>query len=189
MRKEKTYYPIDIDLFDDYKMQWILREEQKNWESLDKWLYLGADGVNKRYAKIGITMGDLRSRSYSSANPNYFIFCAFKCIHNISKEKLKAIENDILFKFTHVYVNNEGYTKRLIHVDSGRLSECFDGVDFNDFLWRLHYELFHHHSSSFITGVLYDRFDHEVGDILDIQFNEKLVTKVEQQNFRSLIAQ
>lgn len=189
MKKEKTNYPISTDLSYDYKLEWSVQEDQKNWESLEKWLYLGADFKNRGFAKIGITMGDLSTRSYSSANPNYYIFCGFKCRYNISKEKLKCIENDILRKFTNFYIDENGDTKRLVHIDSGRLSECFDNVNFIHFLAHLHYELFHNHNSSFITGVFCDESDEEFGDILDIEFNKKFVTESEQSMYRLKLAQ
>jgi hypothetical protein len=83
MKKEIVF--LDEYIFsDDYKLAHVEMEIIKSFESAERWLYLGADATNASFARIGITMGDLRSRSYSSANPNYYLFCAFKCRPDLS---------------------------------------------------------------------------------------------------------
>src|SRR5580700_10817336 len=104
-------------------MDYVEMEARKDFESSTNWLYLGANAVHVNFAKIGLTMGDLSSRSYGSVDPNYYLFCAFKSKHNISNIELKNMENNILYKFENLYKNDDGSTKRLRHYESERLSE------------------------------------------------------------------
>ena len=150
----------------DYKMQSILMRDKDNFESIYQWLYLGADIQNPSFAKIGITTGDLTSRSSSSGNPNYYIFCACKCRHDISESKLKSIEQKVLIKFDKLYPN-----KRLRHAESRRMSECFNEIDFFNFFLDLHYELFHNYRSDFLDCIVEDNDGYELGQRLVCEFN------------------
>ncbi len=110
-----------------------MERDRINFESPNKWLYVGADCRNLNFAKIGITMNDLRSRSYSSANPNYYLFCAFQCEQSTTKEQLERIEQCALIYLDDVFRYDNGLTKRACHFESGYLSECYYDVDFEDF--------------------------------------------------------
>ncbi|EMX6285711.1 hypothetical protein ABN115_13375 [Providencia rettgeri] len=176
MKRKKQNYQLEIP-DDDYKLQWLMTEDKKNFESVDKWLYIGADKINSRFAKIGITTGNLQSRSYSSTNPNYYLFCAFKCKHNISKVDLERVESSILSFLDDRYVNENGETKRASHAESGVLSECFYDIDFDEMLYDIHYYIYNNHNRYFSYGGLVDDYDNDCGDILDIEFNRAIVSQ------------
>lgn len=178
MKRQKQDYQLEIP-DDDYKMQWVMTEDKKNFESVDKWLYIGADKTNSRFAKIGITAGDLQSRSYCSANPNYYLFCAFKCKYNISKAELEGVESSVLSFLDDRYANEYGETKRAHHAESGVLSECFYDIDFDEILYDIHYYIYNNHSRYFSYGVLVDDYGNEGGDILDVEFNRKMIPQEE----------
>lgn len=188
MKREKLFFDTDVDPLEDYKIQYVMDEIRRNYESTDSWLYLGADAGNVGFAKIGITMGDLTSRSYSSGNPNYYIFCAFKCKYNISKAQLESIERDILEKFDKYYTNSDGSSKRLPHIESKRLSECFYDIDFLDFFKNLHAELFNFHSNMFLICGLEDEFGNIIGDFLDCEFNP-IIPMEQRKKYRDMIIQ
>lgn len=97
MRKPPQIYNLEIP-DDDYKMAAVMGRDKENFESSNIWFYVGADCRNPSFAKVGITQGDLRSRSYSSANPNYHIFCAFQCTQDTTNAQLKSIERNALGK-------------------------------------------------------------------------------------------
>lgn len=158
-----------------------MMESIKNIESTDKWLYLGADAKNPFYAKIGLTLGNLASRSYSSANPNYYIFCAFKCKYNLLKHDIDRIENDILTKFEKYYRYENGLTKRMMHYESGRPSECFCDIDFLHFFISLHLEIYSCHRNSFVISGMND------GEFVDCEFNPKVGT--DKYNYIRMITQ
>lgn len=176
MKREKLVYNLPIPE-DDYKIQSIMTEDKKNFESVDKWLYVGADIKNEGFAKIGITTGNLQSRSYSSANPNYYIFCAFKCIHDISKKELKSIEEMVLSILDRKFTNEHGVTKRVRHFESNAMSECFYDIDFKDILYNVHLELYEKHRRYFSTSGLFDNDENDLGDVLDCEFNRKISIK------------
>lgn len=190
LKKKQLGYDLDTTPYnDDYKMLHVMGEDKKNFESTDKWLYLGADIENKGYAKIGITTGDLRSRSYSSANPNYYLFCAFKFRYNVPQNVLKQVESEILEKFDQDYTYHDGSTKRKKHVESGYLSECYYNIDFIDFFQNLHYELFYNYAHNFCKCGFEDEYGNYVGDFIDCLFNEKIFTRAEINDHISLILQ
>lgn len=145
MRKALQQYDQDIPE-DDYKMEEILKRDKENFESPDIWFYVGADATNPRFAKVGITMRDLRSRSYSSANPNYYLFCAFQCQHGTSRAKLNSIEKSTLRYLDDIFV-----AKRACHRESQQLSECYYDIDFEDFFSTLHDYLLDYHGEHFQT--------------------------------------
>ncbi|MBP4004279.1 hypothetical protein [Escherichia coli] len=177
MKREQPLFKTSIDATNDYKMQSILSENKKNFESTEKWLYLGADDANKNYAKIGITMGDLQSRSYSSANPSYYIFCAFKCRYNITKEQLERIEGEVLKALDQRYTDDDGATKRMSHFESKRSSECYNDIDFMDFFINLHEELYNNHSNYFLITGLENEYGDDMGEFLDCEFNSRISIK------------
>lgn len=145
---------------DDYETEQMMHDAIQNLESVDKWLYLGADIANSAWAKIGITSGDLRSRSYSSANPNYYIFCAFKFRYNVTKEQMRNVEMKLLRWFDQDFEDLYGDRRRLRHYESSKLSECYCPVDFSYVLDNLHYELFHNYSRFFVI----QGYENEIGE-------------------------
>jgi hypothetical protein len=176
--KKEIIFLDDYILSDDYKLAHVEMEMIKTFESTERWLYLGADATNPNFARIGITMGDLRSRSYSSANPNYYLFCAFKCKPELSVADLKNMEDVILARFQNYYINYDGSTKRSFFYESGLLSDCFYKIDFLDFFVNLHSEIYQNYRSNFVTCGMEDEFGGEVGEFVDCIFNRK----VENQN-------
>lgn len=171
----------------DYKLEYIQREAKKNFESLDKWLYLGADELDANFAKIGITMGNLTSRSYCSSRPSYYLFCAFKFIYNISKQDVKRIEDDVLSKIDILYRNPDDSSKRMIHYESRKVSECFYPVNFFDFYKDVHLIIYNDHRNSFeICG--YENEDGEDdGEFVDCIYNSR--QEKDHNKFRKMILQ
>ncbi|MGX9776719.1 hypothetical protein ACWYXN_24865 [Janthinobacterium aestuarii] len=173
MRKEK----VSINNFvtsDDYKIAHVETEIRNNFESTDRWIYLGRKAADPSFAKIGLTMGDLSSRSYSSASPDYHLFCAFKCKYDISKIELKSVEEDILVRLESYYRNDDGSSKRLNHYDSGRPSECFSPVDFFEFFVDLHFEIYKNHRNSFVICDWVNEIGQVDGDFVDCIFNNEI---------------
>lgn len=185
MRKERVYLPEFVSL-GDYKIDHVEMEARRNYESREKWLYLGADARDSTFAKIELTMGDLSSRSYSSARPSYYIFCAFKCRYYLSKPELETIEEDILSELEYIYSDSDGSTARLDHYESGRPSECFSPIDFQDFFVNLHLEIFEKHRDSFVISSLDDGAGRYYGEFVDCIMNKKIANK---QKYLSMIIQ
>ncbi|RXE52109.1 MULTISPECIES: hypothetical protein [Pseudomonas fluorescens group] len=173
MRKDKITIE-DIDTFDDYKMEYVWERTKLDMESRDGWLYLGADASNPSFAKLGLTMGDLISRSYSSGNPNYYLFCAFKCRHDISLNELKIVENNILNRLEDLYRYSDGSTKRMRFYESRILSECFCDVNFIGFFQDLHYEIYENYRSYFVISGMDDGFGGTDGEFVDCLFSPTL---------------
>lgn len=176
MKKEKVFLDNFVQST-DYKLEYVELETKRNFESIEKWLYLGADAKNLNFAKIGITMGDLSSRSYSSGNPNYYLFCAFKCKYNLSQLELKNIEEDILMRFEEIYTNDDGSTKRLKHYESDFSSECFYPVNFLEFFINLHLEIYQSHRNSFVICGFDDGFGGVDAEFIDCIFSPKIGNK------------
>ena len=130
MRKPQQTF--DLEIPDDYKLASVLERDRADFESTNIWFYVGADSRDSRFAKFGITMGDLRSRSYSTSNPNYYLFCGFQCKHDTTRADLKNIERDGLSYLDEYYPN------RAPHRESRRLSECFYDINFEDFFVDVH---------------------------------------------------
>lgn len=173
MRKEKKTLD-DIKIFEDYKAEYIWERSRLDIESTEIWLYLAADAANDTFAKVGLTMGDLSSRSYSSGNPRYYLFCAFKCKHDLQESKLKSIEDDLLSKLEDRYRYDDGSTKRERFHESGRKSECFYDIDFLEFFKDIHFELYENHRSSFVISGMSDGFGSTDGEFVDCIFNSKV---------------
>ncbi|MFC4346130.1 hypothetical protein [Cupriavidus numazuensis] len=170
-KKIISYERFDLFSRDDYKLEHVEQEAGRNFESLDKWLYLGADILDKNFAKIGMTMGDLASRSYSSTRPSYYLFCAFKFKHNISMQDVKRVENDVLLRIDCLHRNVDASSKRMIHYESGQLSECFYPVDFFDFYKDVHFEIYDRHRDSFVICGYENEFGMDDGEFVDCIFN------------------
>lgn len=126
-------------------------------------------------------MGDLSSRSYSSANPSYYLFCAFQCIQGTTKSQLESIEHRALEYLDDVFPDT-----RARHMESQRLSECYIDIDFEDFFSSLHDYLYENHYNDFQTA----EFENEVGVVegsaLAWEFNSCVPLAV-QRRFRNLI--
>jgi len=185
VKKPQQIYDLIIP-DDDFKMATVMERDKANFESADIWIYLGADCRNSRYAKVGMTMGDLRSRSYSSANPNYFLFCAFQCYHNTTKEELELIESGALNYLDSVFIQENGLTKRACHFESQRLSECYYDINFDDFFVLLHDYLWEHQCRYFQTAEYAYDTTRVYGDALSCEFNPRL-TVDQQSHFLRLI--
>lgn len=169
---------IPFDGFDsfygrDYKLEHTEQESKRNFESIDKWLYLGADAVDKNFAKIGMTMGNLASRSYSSSRPSYHLFCAFKFRYNISMQEVKRVEVDVLSRIDGLHRNEDGSSKRMIHYESGVPSECFYPVNFFDFYKDLHDEIYDHHRGSFVISGYENEYGVDDGEFVACIFNPR----------------
>lgn len=155
----------------DYKLEYVEQETKRNFESIDKWLYLGGDALDKSFAKIGMTMGNLASRSYGSSRPSYHLFCAFKFEYNISMQEVKRVERDVLSRIDGLHRNVDGSSKRMIHYESGLPSECFCPVDFFAFYKDLHDEIYDHHRDSFVISGYENEYGIDNGEFVDCIFN------------------
>lgn len=144
---------------DDYKIEQLVHDTTQNLESVKKWLYLGADISNPNWAKIGITAGDLSTRSYSSANPNYYIFCAFQFNYNVSENLMRWVEAQLLNTLDLEFKDWYGQPLRLRHYESGKLSECYHSINFEHFLLSLHDKIYHDHGNYFVLC----EYENEVG--------------------------
>ncbi|MFM5727890.1 hypothetical protein ACET8R_15100 [Aeromonas veronii] len=180
MRKPPQIYNLEIP-DDDYKMAAVMERDKVNFESPNIWFYVGADSRDPSFVKVGITMGDLRSRSYSSANPNYHLFCAFQCYHHTTKSQLESIETGALAYLDDLFPNH-----RARHWESQHLSECYYNIDFEKFFSCLHDYLLDNHHRNFQTAAFENEIGVEEGYALAWEFNPRLSPKVKSR-FRSLI--
>lgn len=171
----------------DYKLEHLEQEAIRDLESLDKWLYLGADSMDRSFAKIGMTMGNLRSRSYSSSRPGYYLFCAFKFKHSMSIEKIRRVEEDVLLRMDTFHRNSDGSSKRMIHYESRRLSECFHPVVFLDFYRDMHLEIYEHHRDAFVICGYENEYGVSEGEFVDCIFNHRQLKRHDE--YRRLIIQ
>jgi len=96
-------------------------------------------------------MGDLTSRSYGTNNPNFYLFCAFQCQQSTTEAQLKSIEKSAISYLDGVFCDENGQTKRVRHMESQRLSECYYDVNFEDFFVEVHDYLLDNHVSYFQT--------------------------------------
>lgn len=186
MRKTPQTYDLEIP-DDDYKMAAVMERDKVNFESPNIWFYIGADCINPGYTKVGITMGDLRSRSYSSANPNYYLFCAFQCNQSTTKLQLETIEHSALNYLDDVFRWDNGLTKRVRHMESQRLSECYYHIDFEDFFLCLHDYLLDNHDRYFQTATYMNDAGFEDGYALSWQFNPCLALNVKRHFLRMIL--
>lgn len=177
MRKPLEEYDLEIPV-DDLKMEIMMGRDKANFESQKIWLYVGADNSNPGFAKIGMTMGDLRSRSYSSANPNYYLFCAFQCDQSTTKEQLVSIEQSALVYLDSIFKWESGLTKRRPHTQSQILSECYYNINFEEFFVTLHDYLIENHVRYFQTSEYENEAGHDDGYALWCFFNPHLAPNV-----------
>ncbi|WP_439878044.1 hypothetical protein [Pseudomonas prosekii] len=174
MKRTKRKYELEIDPFACYKMESVHNESKENFESTDKWLYLGANARDSEFAKVGITMGDLTTRSSSSESPGYYLFCAFKCRNNIARSQLEGIEKSALNHLESLFTYPDGSTKRALHHESERISECFFDVDFLDFFGELHYYLHKNYCNYFLLSAFGNEPGFDEGEFLDCEFNTRM---------------
>lgn len=190
LKRERKKYELELDPFACYKMEYIHDKAKANYESTDKWLYLGADAGNQTFAKVGITMGDLTSRSSSSANPRYHLFCAFKCDNDITMPVLEGIEKNVLSYLESIFLKPDGSTMREAHCESGRISECFYGVNFLELFCALHSYLYEKYGNYFVGSEFYedDEFNFHAGNYLDCEFSPR-ISLMERNNYIRMILQ
>ncbi len=174
--------------FFDYKMHHLNEVAMNIAKSTRKWIYLGADSDDNRFAKIGLTMDDLRSRSYSTSRPTYHIFCAFKCLPGVSKPDLKCIEKDLISRMDISHRNDDGSSKRILHHDSKKPSECFYPISFLDFFEYLHQLIHDHHRACFSTTALDDGAGGHYGSMIECLFNPRIELPL-QHRYRQRILQ
>jgi hypothetical protein len=165
---------LELDPFADYKMEFNHNEAKANFESTKKWLYLGANARDSGFAKVGMTKGDLTTRSSSSENPGYYLFCAFKCKSDIEIPTLKAIETRALKHLEGAFTYVNGSTKRASHHESGKLSECFYEVNFLDFFIELHYFLYKNYCNYFSLNGFENAVGVGGGEFLDCEFHRRM---------------
>ena len=142
----------------------------------------GTDYLDKTFAKVGMTMGDLTSRSYSSSRPSYYLFCAFKCKEKISLADVKRIENDVLARIDWMHRYPDGSSKRMNHFESGALSECFWPVDFFKFYRDVHDAIYENHRNDFVISGWENNYGIDDGEFVDCIFNKKVM-----QNYQEYI--
>ena len=107
-------------MYDDYKMDWVEKQNRLQGESVEGWIYIGVSTNHPYIAKIGLTAGKLGTRASSSQNPFYTLLCAFKIKVGISQQIIYQIESTIISELSKHY-------QRLEHISSSRLSEWFAG--------------------------------------------------------------
>ena len=186
MKKPKVTCDLPIDSFADYKMEFSHAQAVKNFESVNGWIYIGLDNSVSDRAKVGLTTGDLGSRSYSSGNPDYFLFCAFKCRHDITEDQLRSIEKDLIARLDQHYKNKDEELLRIRHFDSQKLSEWYGGIDTTIFFQDVHYILYTFHFNYFLGVEVYNDVETIDGCYLDCIFNA-CYTKEQQKNFQSML--
>ena len=179
--------PINADHLypgvEDFELDRQIERDKRNFESTENWIYLGADIRDIFYSKVGITTGNLQSRSYSSAMPNYYLFCAFKAEVETSKAQLEVIESDILANLDDQF----GEHLRMRHAESGMLSECYYGVEFKDIFQTVHHIIYYRHPNRFTRVQYEDNFENPIGSLVKCEFNEKVVKN--KKYWESLILQ
>jgi len=187
LKRTKREYDLELDPFADYKMEFVHNESKADFESTKKWLYLGGNARDSGFAKVGITKGDLTTRSSSSESPGYYLFCAFKCRNNIEISKLKAIETSALNHLEGVFVYRDGSTKRASHHESERISECFYDVDFLDFFIELHYFLYVNHSNYFLLSGFNNESGIDDGEFIDCEFHRRMTREEINKHIRMIL--
>ncbi|MEI7151706.1 hypothetical protein [Pectobacterium carotovorum] len=131
-------------------------------------------------------MDDLASRSYSSANPSYYLFCTFKCRDDIKKAEVENIERSAFEYLERVFANEDGTSNRTRHAESGRLSECFYNINFTDFFISYHDYLFDKCRNEFIVCGFENELGEDEGEFLDCEFNPRF-TQQEKNKFIRMI--
>ncbi|HDH0708496.1 hypothetical protein QNN86_08765 [Citrobacter sp. C348] len=184
MKKPHQSYDLPIP-DDDYKMAYVMERDKLNFESRDIWVYLGADVADPTFAKVGITMKNMGSRSSSSANPRYYLFCAFQCRHDTTKERLRQIEKGALNYLDAIF----GSEKRERHTESQILSECYYGINFEDFFFHLHDYLWENHYGDFQACDYVSETNPEwvYGGVLSFEFNERVTLDVRKRYLSMIV--
>ncbi len=186
MKKPQQMYDLEIP-DDDYKMAAVMERDRLNFESPDKWVYVGADSRDPGFAKVGITMGDLTSRSYGTNNPNFYLFCAFQCQQSITEEQLKHIERGAISYLDEVFCDDFGQTKRARHAESQRLSECYYDVNFEDFFVQVHDYLMDNHVRYFQTCGFENEYGGDEGYALAWNFSSILKPEAKRYFLRRIL--
>lgn len=141
---------------------------KKKFESTEKWLYLEGDSCDPTFARIGITVGNLGSRSYRLTRPTSYLFCAFKFKHDISELEAECVKEEVLYRMDAMYIDRFN-TTRLDHYESGRITESFQPVDFIQFYKDVHFDLYINHRESFVIA------DYKgYGEFVDCIFNPEI---------------
>lgn len=175
LKKPQQTYDLEIP-DDDYKAAWVMEQNKADFESTKIWLYIGADSRNPGYAKVGMTMGDMTTRSTSSASPTYYLFCAFQLRHGTTKQQLLSIENSAFAFLDGVY---PGHRER--HRESGRLSECYYDINFEDFFSCLHDYLYDNFHNYFQTCGYVNEVGEDAGSALAWHFSHLLPPEVQRR--------
>jgi hypothetical protein len=119
----------------DYKIEYLKNEHNRQFNSVDAWIYIGIDTDRLDRAKIGLTTGQLGTRATSSQNTSYTLLVAFKVKEGVNNYKIKEIERNVLKEV-------QKYYKPIYHYNTGRQSEWFYGKPedirdlVNDFLYE-----------------------------------------------------
>lgn len=163
-------------------------QAKRNFESTEKWLYLGANVRESGFAKVGVTMGDLSTRSSSSESPGYYLFCAFKCKDGMAEARLKSIEASALNYLESAFTHPDGSSMRAAHHESGRISECFYGVDFMELFRELHFYLYSNYRDCFSISAFENEFEVEEGEFVDCEFN-KIISRDRVNEYIRMILQ
>lgn len=169
MKKPYQIYDLPIP-DDDHKMAYVMERDKLNFESSKIWIYIGADVKDPTFAKVGMTMSDLSTRSTSTGNSNYFLFCAFQCYHGTSAEQVREIERGAQQYLDYMF----GEDKRGRFPETNRPSECYYGINFEDFFFHLHEYLWEHQIRHFPTScyVSSDDPNWEYGSAISWLFND-----------------
>jgi hypothetical protein len=69
--------------------------------------------------------------------------------------------------------NVDGSSKRMIHYESGQLSECFYPVNFFDFYRDVHFEIYDRHRNDFVICGYENEFGVDDGEFVDCIFNAR----------------
>lgn len=120
---------------DDYKIQYLRNEHNRQFSSTEAWIYIGIDTDRMDMFKIGLTTGKLNTRDTSSQNPFYTILTGFKVKVGISKSEIREIEQTVLTEVAECY-------ERINLYNSGNVSEWFwgDPHEARDFVHDFLYE-------------------------------------------------
>ncbi|WP_370606112.1 hypothetical protein [Pantoea ananatis] len=153
----------------DFKAAVVMERDEENFESPNIWIYLGADIRDRNYAKVGHTMDDLRSRSYSSANPHYYIFCAFQCVASTTELQLKTIETGVLAHLDSIFPKHRAH-----HYESKKLSECYYDIDFDKLFIEVHDYLHDKNRGNFMTVTHLNEIEIDDGYTLVMEFNPRI---------------
>lgn len=88
-------------------------------------------------------------------------------------QEVKYVEVDVLSRLDRLHRNEDGSSKRMIHYESGLLSECFYPVDFFAFFKDLHNEIYDNHRGSFVISGYENEYGLDDGEFVDCIFNPR----------------